>query len=348
MRFTSWNRDLAHVLPELQRVALGDRRLRVVTMGGRIAFGLPDDPELAAGVLGLYRPMKAKAKLMTLMYHIALKTGALSFLKNRMGEGAAQIPWLNDEHNLGFLGCNPSHGLRCILLSKEKDGRMKVTKLAIGEDLKPVITEGESLERLAKKFSGVPGILERDRGKDWAAFSTRHLPGQGPGSLTDFPVLDLLEGWLRPERIRINELNWLEPVLGRLPEVVGVKLEKLVVRQALNHGDFTLWNLRCDGEKLVAIDWEWGCEDGVGGLDLIHGLIMEGKLVEGLAGKELIEAIEKRAKITRVEKYLTACGWSELNLWMALGFGCAAEKTGIDVELELDVLKNRLELAPQN
>ena len=55
-----------------------------------------------------------------------------------------------------------------------------------------------------------------------------------------------------------------------------------VVRTALVHGDFAVWNLRLLPTGPAAIDWEWAVEEGAAGIDFAHGLRQEAVMLRRL------------------------------------------------------------------
>jgi len=344
MDFKSWKADLERVLPHLQRVALGSAVVGIFPLSDRVALGLPRDQKLAREVIRLYRPMKWKARLFAHLLEGVSRTGVLRLFRSKgPGEMVPEISWLQGVSDLGFLGCHPGHGIRCVLLSREEDGGLRVTKVAIGGKLAAVVAEGETLRELGARYRGVVTFGEAETGDGWAAFWTPHVAGKGPQSVLGEGVIDLLEGWLRPEKVTIGNLSWVEGLSRRLPEKTGERLKAQEIRAALVHGDFAPWNLRGAPGGLVAIDWEWAREDGLGGLDIGHGLLMEALLVKGLAGADLVEAVLTGARQEGIAGYLERCGWGDLNLWCLLSLLYSGDQTGQEMARELTALQNRME-----
>lgn len=58
-------------------------------------------------------------------------------------------------------------------------------------------------------------------------------------------------------------------------------------RESLVHGDFAPWNARKVGTRLVMIDWEYGVERGISGLDLLHHHANTRLLLDGIAPSDL-------------------------------------------------------------
>ena len=342
--FRNWKTDLDCVYPEIQRVAIGGHEVRILALSERIALGLPRDRKLASEVVSLYRPMKWKAKVVARGVKAFVGIGGYSYLKSGpIHEGEAEISWLKDASCVGFLGCNPGHGLRCVALSRNGNQPIKVTKFAIGPNVVPIVKERECLEGIFGRFPGVPKLGGGEFGENWAAFWTEYLPGTGPNELGGKEEIDLLRSWLGAGMQKLEKLSWVQPLLSECPPAVAEKLRREVIRTALVHGDFTPWNLRRDRAGLVAIDWEWARCDGLGGLDLGHGLVMEALLVDGLRGMDLINGV--LLKINQGEQlgYLKECGWVDVNLWLALALLYSSKLAGLNIEVEMNILNERLE-----
>ena len=151
--FKSWKGDLEEILPLLRRVALGDAVVRVFPLNDRVALGLPCDGDLAQEVVRLYRPMKWKARLFAKLLEGGARLGLIRFFKSKKIEvKEPEISWLKGLSELGFLGCNPGHGIRCVILNRGENGALKVSKVAIGGTLNPVIKEAEKLRELSVKI----------------------------------------------------------------------------------------------------------------------------------------------------------------------------------------------------
>jgi len=215
MNFRSWKADQDGALSELQRVALGSAKLEFLALNDRIALGLPRERSLAMAVIGLYRPMKMKACALTCVIKLLTKIRVLRFFARGVrGEKIPELSWLRGLSEIGFLGCNPSHGIRCVLLSKGENESLRVTKLAIGGNLESVLAEAESLQKLSHRYEGLTKLGAVEKGNDWAAFWTEHVAAKGPDSLSSPDVMPLLSAWLRPEKVRLGDLGMVNDKLG--------------------------------------------------------------------------------------------------------------------------------------
>jgi hypothetical protein len=314
--FESWRGDLSEVIGRMLEVAIGHRPIKLLVLNDRIAFGLPRDGKMAGEVLKLYRPMRPKARLVAAGLSGAARCGLHGLVGRKIeGTGPCEISWLRDSGELGFLGCNPSHGIRAVILSRDHERGLKVTKLAIGGRHGSLRDEAQKLDQFSEQHGGISSLGGLEEGPDWTAFWTKFYAKPGPRKMRG-EVVPLLEKWRSDEVVRLGSVDWLARAIEGVPESMGGKLRELILRRALVHGDFAPWNLRWDEEDLVAVDWEWGCEDGVAGLDLGHGLVAEAHLVEGLSGEKLIERVLGQASEPRILKHLRESGWEDLRLWL--------------------------------
>jgi len=343
MIFKSWKGDLTEVISKLQKVAIGSDPIQVIVLSDRIALGLPRDRHLACEVLKLYRPMKIQARLVAWCLKWLIKCGTHRVLGKRFqNEATSEITWLRNSTSVGFLGCNPSHGIRCVLLDRDEDGGLRVTKLAMGNHHESVDVEACQLEDLSGNYRGVPKLGGIERGSGWTALWTRYFATPGPRQMEAGAVVPLLTSWLSEEFVRLGSINWLIPVFEQAPTIFSGDLKELVVRRALVHGDFAPWNLRWEGDRLMAVDWERGLEEGIAGLDLGFGMLMQFRLVAGLGGEKLIDTILEKVKTPEMIRYLQKSGWKNPELLFTLVFLYDYSKTGRDVSEELEALRIRL------
>ena len=343
MKFSNWKQNLSAAMPALQRVALGRHAVSVVALSDRVALGLPPDKRLATEVVNLFRPMNGRARLVSRAVGFLAGAGLGSTIgKKFVGGSSCTISWLQEAKAVGFLGCNPSHGLRCILLSRDTSENLLVTKLAIGGDIEVVSKEAEKLIRFSGDFDGIPTLISSEKGDDWAAFSMNHLRERGPLTLDEDAVMGLLQGWLIEEVVSPDSMAWLKPMLAHIEPKLARAISGERVHKSLFHGDFTPWNLRLNQGDLFAIDWEWSSSEGLGGLDLGHGLFMTGRLVDDLSGGALVDKILTCSSQGGVSQYLMACGWKSLPAWLAISIIYSSTQTGLDVKEELIALQRLL------
>lgn len=338
-----WSGDLDAPLERISRVATGDSEIRVLRGGRRVALGLPRDAKAARVVLDFYHPHRLKGRLFR-MGGLAMVSLGLHRLLLSPRCGGSEIPaanWLVEAvkgGRVGFLGCNPVHGLRCIVggLTEGRNGGPFVAKLGFDEGRKAIVREAGVLASLSASWEGVPESESFEEGEDWALLRLPHLGYAEPGGMNDPVVQELLEGWLGEESVELRDLVWVRELLAEA-EAEGAdpawceSMRGRQVRRALVHGDFAVWNLRKLPGGPCAIDWEWAVEDGIGGIDLAYGLCQEELLVRRSGAGEAVERILDTADRNSWRGYLDSCGWSGAHEeWLKLGllYGCL--KAGVD------------------
>ena len=154
----------------------------------------------------------------------------------------------------------------------------------------------------------------------------------------------LLAGWLLDEPLSLLEKfsEWakIKEALSDRPH--GAKLLEdlgaIEVNPAIRHGDFAPWNLiRNEEDEILALDWEWGVARGVPGFDLIHYLTQDMRLVQRLAPREIVAAVETTLKTEPYSTYLQQSGWgnSHRELFIAaLAFSLGSNFQGSETILE--------------
>jgi len=294
-----------------------------------MAWGLPEDGEGAEVVLGFYQPQRWKGRAFGVVARGLVRTGLYRrVLRGKGEECVPEVEWLREAAaagRVGFMGCNPSHGLRCIVGGVDEKGVPFVGKLGFDEGREAIVREGEVLARLAGRRPGVLKGISLERGEDWALLRLPHLGNGSPARMEDAGVVALLEEWLGGERKALGAVAWAKELLDRA-EVAGVEAEWCAamrgreIRTALVHGDFAVWNLRLGPEGPCAIDWEWAVEEGVGGIDLAYGLRQEALLVQRLGAAEAVRQMLGQGGKGAMKVYLERCGWGgALEDWLRLG-----------------------------
>jgi len=327
-----WRGDLSSVLKRISRVATGNGTLRILRGGHRFAVGFPEDRRAARVVLDLYHPHRFRGD----MFRIYAR-GVLKFrLERRLlqasvgGGGEPASEWLQEaaaEGRVGFVGSNPVHGPRCLLggLTGGEDPIPFVGKLGFDQSREAIMREASVLARLGGRFPGVLKPLSFESGSDWALLRLPYLGFRTPKGMDDSQVIQLLVQWLGDTRKPLGEIKWARRLL-EVAENAGADsawcaaMRKRMIRTALVHGDFAVWNLRMVPTGPCAIDWEWAEENGVAGVDLAHGLrqdaVMIRKLGPGKAVRHVLAWAEKRTW----SAYLDASGWSGAKKdWLRFG-----------------------------
>jgi hypothetical protein len=271
-------------------------------------------------VLDLYQPQRLKGKA------FKLAATLLSLTKHAHGAYSHQpaadilpsIPWLQQAaraNSLGFMGCNPSHGLRCIIAGIDPEtGGTFVAKLGFGKSADAIRGEHTALRMLDGQFPGVIKPSESETADDWYLMRLPYLGNNSPSSMSHPAIHQLLTSWLCEETVRIDECKLVAGMIARTQ--VDLKLSgwhlmtgALKISKALVHGDFAVWNLRNTPEGLFAIDWEWAEPEGLAGIDLVHGLRQEAVMVRKLHPKAAIAWMSEQLQSSTWLPYLTQSGW---------------------------------------
>jgi hypothetical protein len=324
MRF-SWSDHLETSLARISELATGGTSLRVYRAGGRVALAIPADVQVAEMVLNLYQPQRLKGRLFKLMVSI------LGQRSHRIGahmhEGISiqvpEIEWLQEAAQagtLGFLGCNPSHGLRCIVAGiSPSSGKSFIVKLGFDESKESVRREYDILTNLQERYPGVIQTTGHTSGENWFAMRLPYLGHTSPSRINIPAVVKLLSSWRSNQTQRVDEWKQMHDILLKVQvnrELSGWhhKVGALSISRALVHGDFAIWNLRHTSNGLLAIDWEWATEDGIAGIDLIHALRQEAYMVKKLGTADALVWMQEQLESETWKAYLTASGWANCKL----------------------------------
>lgn len=326
-----WKGDIDPFLERISAVAAGAGSLRVLNAHVRIALGLPMNRAAAQAVVGLYHPQRWKGRLLKCLAELLAVTGARisMFSSDNPICDEPPVTWLRGAARagtVGFLGCNPAHGLRCILGGILPDtGDKFVAKLGFDESARAIAREAEFLESVNGKYPGVIAPLEFAQGEDWRLLRLPYLGEKGPARMDDPKVVGLLDAWVGDEAVTLGELPWARRLLENVPASAvpsgwHARMESHRIRRALVHGDFAVWNLRLVNDRICALDWEWADENGVAGIDLAHGLRQECFMVKTMSPHAAVKAILSLATRLPWSAYLARTGWmNHLDDWLSLG-----------------------------
>ncbi|MEP4077623.1 hypothetical protein [Haloferula sp.] len=235
--------------------------------------------------------------------------------------------------SVGFLGCNPVHGWRCVLAGIDpSDGEPFIAKLGLGHSAENIRREAGILASIQGRFAGVVGSVSldeagtvQDGAGDWALLRLTHLGNEGLEAVASPEVIGLLSKWMLNEFSEVGGHAWASSLVDRVSENAAPtdwhqSIRRMSVRKALVHGDFAVWNLRRTSEGPVAIDWEWAVEDGVAGIDLAHALRQEAVMIRGFDAKRALDWILNSARRGEMKAYLDSAGWRDgLEDWLRLG-----------------------------
>jgi hypothetical protein len=299
------------------------RGLRLVRRKGRVLLGLPTGSEAAARALGLYQPQRTPARLMVTclrgLARVGLHGGVLSKI-HLPGGSTTLSPTLTgiDPGTCGVLLGSPEHRVRRAIASYQKDGIWEVAKISFGEaGVRLLEDEAQALEALHPLATGVPRMLGLHHGEGVTVMRMPYLTGQPVGPGESGEALQLLNQWITdqtPKPItRFPEWAAIASALSEF-ESGGRTLERLsreCLTPVICHGDFARWNLLRKGDGgLVVLDWEWGHQDGLPGIDLVHYFLQDARLVERLSPAEAIRKTCLILESPACRDYLDKTGWS--------------------------------------
>ena len=306
---------------------------RMLRRDGRPLLLLPPAPAAAALTLGLYLPQTAKARVAVSALRLANRLGLLGRVLPSAPPPAADAPPSDhakpftqadlDVGRIGMLLCNPSHGGGRFIAVRAGDAP-SIVKGAARPQAASLEQERAVIGRLAALgLPGVPSVLSDGGDATSYWFEMPYFDSVDVGSVSDARAISLLESWMGSETVNPLEVEPLRSIVtAQGAQALGSgeleRLSMLRIRRATMHGDFAPWNLRKGAEGLVAIDWEWGREDGIASLDLGYGLLQEALLVKKLPSSAALQFAGRLAETPACAAYLQQAGWGgALDLWLA-------------------------------
>lgn len=338
------------ILDPCAKTHLGLRR------GGRLLLALPQQRKAFSKTLGLYQPQRTAARMMVAALDKLSRIGCHGALLARIDVNPVEMalsPCLPaiDPGTCGVLLGSPEHRVRRAIASYQKDGIWEVAKISFGEEGARVLEqEARILKELESTVEGVPQLLGLHRGNGATVMRMPYLTGRPtpPGEYA--AALELLDTWvtgLSPKPITgFPEWVAIQSALSaiRNGDQLLDRLSRENVRPAICHGDFARWNLlrQADG-KLVVLDWEWGHADGMPGIDLVHYILQDARLVERLAPADAIKKTCELMNSPDCAKYLQKTGWRGDTLLPVIA--SLAWKQGARHQENSEILEEALSLA---
>lgn len=321
----------------------------------RTLLGIPPNTESAGRAVRLYQPQRWLARLLVtgIGWMIRLNLHHRTLPKIRVtGESVALTPPLDDidTGTCGVMLGSPEHVVRRAITSYRKDGRWEVAKVAFGIDGAALLKkEAMALEELQDGVAGVPSMLGLHQGHDVTLLRMPYLTGN-PVAEGDFDqAIQLLNSWISDDPSKPTQEFPEWPDMWSALSVSGggsYALERLAaesLRPVICHGDFARWNLlRGKDGNLLVLDWEWGHSGGLPGIDLVHFVLQDARLVKRM---KPVDAILKTLEILSkppFENYLRKTGWSSDPILPIQA--CLAYKQGAGHQENSDILKVALDL----
>lgn len=263
--------------------ALADTRIsvRVISQSGAPRWILPENTRRALPVLESWRPYSAKSRL---KWHAVVGASRLNILNLLPGSKREELLcdlsyWrqhlsrYSDSWTITAYIGHPSPSRKALLFFIDTKERVRaVVKVPIDPAAKvAILNEAAMLNKMQHRFP-VPAILFSDQAKGIAAQSW--VRGVNAARAFTSEHLELLMR-LASERTSPPLIEKHEELALRCASVSGVVDPLLCqralsllnikdeLRQCVEHGDFTPWNLRrLRNGQLTLIDWEWSVEAG--------------------------------------------------------------------------------------
>jgi hypothetical protein len=291
---------------------------------GRVLMALPARSDAAGLTLLLYQPQRFKARLGAVATQI-LALFALHRMVLPKYRSAGGKAGLDPE----FTGCipgtagvllgSPEHRVRRAILCYQTTEGWEVAKLAFGPEGRSVI-EGEAaaIRSLPRDLPGRPELRGLHHcGTFFSLLRMPRLRGMPFSPQHSRDAVALLESWI----LDLPPLNaeafpeWgaIHRTLESSPSGLNTieALAAMRLKPAVRHGDFARWNLiRKDDGSLGVLDWEWGHERGMAGLDLVHYFLQDARLVERLSPADAIAKTRSTLGTGPCADYLQRAGWN--------------------------------------
>lgn len=317
--------ELLEITGEKAAGGAGGERYAVWSSGdGRRLLASLVSRRVAAQGLRLRNPQKPSARALAEVLRAGLRSGlAQPWLRRTAGPPPALLQWLQLVSGEERLHCSLAVGpagphQKCVLQLMRPDGGIfAYAKVGSSQPTIALVrAEAEFLRRLAALHFArlaVPELLFAGWfGPHFVALT--RAPGEAlapaPPELTDLHFEALRE---------LLGCRGVRQAAQAFPPVASGYYQELIARAharaqhwlggmrspaCLCHGDFTPWNLRLLGGRLLAFDWEYASEAGTPAYDLIHfffhsralgarGRIYAPALAHGPAWRALLRCLDR-------------------------------------------------------
>ena len=328
----------------------GAKEMHGLRRGGRLLLALPKAGEAATRALRLYQPQRRLARSMVAVLHGLARVSLQGCLLPKLhvaGEPVVLDPPLPgiEAGTCGVLLGSPEHRVRRAIASFRNAGHWEVAKISFGQDGARVLErEARVLSELHPLTTGVPRLLGLHRTDDVTVLRMPYLTGAAISHGESDDAIRLLRHWITNEAIKpataFPEWAAIESALSGDEAGVRVlgKISKMQLKSVICHGDFARWNLlRKSAGELMVLDWEWGHEHGMPGIDLIHYFLQDDRLVRRLPATEAIASTLRILSQPACRGYLTETGWTG-DPQLAI-IACLAYKQGAGHQENGDVLR---------
>jgi hypothetical protein len=211
--------------------------------------------------------------------------------------------------------------------------------------------EAGVMKEIGSVVPEVPELLGLESSGSCRLLRMPYLTGQCLRQGDMEPVAGLLQSWLSdgpPKPLRsFPEWSAITDGLGDFP-AGGRFLESvadLPLRTSIRHGDLARWNLlRTTDGQLKVLDWEWGERHGLPGIDLVHYLAQDFRLVKRLAPAEVVEETVRSLESPLWNAYSEQTGWAGHSRDLVIV--CLAFKHGAGHQDNEEILKVAVAAGP--
>lgn len=331
--------DQLTVARSLGALGVSSGRWSTVTRRGHLLLALPEGREVAARTLRLYQPQRGLARAVAWIVRRLVAAGLHRRVLPTLALEPVGSPLLAEkiDGEVGFLLGSSEHTVRRVVATYQLRGRWEVAKIAFGPEgigmLERESAVLDSLGSLESRFSGAPGWIGLHQSEELAVMRMPSIEGRPLEAGETAEAMALLDEWIyEQEGMPLPEFpEWpaIQSALkGRRGGDQAIKaLAEFRIRPVLRHGDFARWNLLKAGDgRVVAIDWEWGEKTGMGGLDLVHFIGQELRLVRKLPATEAVAELLRELGEPTHSEHLGRVGWGAEYLLPILA--CFAFKQG--------------------
>jgi len=271
---------------------LDDPRWFIPLEGGRVA----------AAAFRIYAPYRIKARLQHAAALAAARTRTLRY-RARICVAWRSVPPMEETLRevlglpsiaVGFVAGSSTRRPKPVFVALDTNGRALAFGKPLIDELRrpPMQREALALRTLSAVAPGIaPTLLFEGEAGGYYLTLQSALPGsRGPRSLSSMHSRFLAtlstgpEGplgateMLRTLERRLESEPRLEPT-AELLVTLRPRIDDLVVRRTITHGDFAPWNVRQSAGSIAAFDWEDASLDGLPLIDALHHSLQVGLLL---------------------------------------------------------------------
>lgn len=316
---------------------------------GRLLLALPTTGESTTRALRLYQPQRRLARWMVAALHGLARVSWQGCLLSKLhvsGEPVALDPLLPgiEVGTCGVLLGSPEHRIRRAIASFRNAGQWEVAKISFGTDGARILKqEARVLKELQSLTTSAPSLLGLHHTADLTVLRMPYLTGApiSPGESDD--AIRLLNEWITNDfELSASGFPEWEAIQSALCDFeTGVRvlgeISTIQLKPVICHGDFARWNLlkQLNG-GLIVLDWEWGHEMGMPGIDLVHYFLQDARLVERLKPQNAIRKTCSLLESPACKSYLQKTGWNGNPLLPIIA--CLAYKQGAGHQENAEIL----------